>query len=122
MGWYPVSEKKQLLDDLRRTLDDYGPNSVSALVRKALMLAALCNDSTYEMLFELHLLGLDMWAKSGNKDVWQRRGVEDNDYVAKSNVADRKLRNGNVDTRPLDDLERFNSTVGRLHVNFSQTH
>ena len=102
-----MSEKKQLLDDLRRALDDYGPSSVSVLVRKALMLAALCNDSTYEMLFEMHLLGLDMWAESGNKEVWQRRGVEDNDYVAKSNAADRTMRDGNVNTRPLDDLEQL---------------
>jgi hypothetical protein len=103
----PVSEKKQLLDDLRRALDDNTPGSVSVLVRKALMLAALCNDSTHEMLFELHLLGIDMWVKSGNKEVWQRRGVDDNDYVAKANAADRKMQNDNVDTRPLADLESW---------------
>ena len=102
-----MNEKKKLLDDLRRGLDDYSPGSVSVLVRKALMLAALCDDSTYEMLFELHLLGLEMWVKSGNKETWQRRGVEDNDYVAKANVADRRMLDGNVNPRPLDDLERL---------------
>ena len=103
----PVSEKKQLLEDLRLALDDQALGSVSVLVRKALMLAALFNDTTHEALFEMHLLGLDMWVKSGNKEVWERRGVEDNVYVAKANVADRAMQNGNVNGQPLDDIERL---------------
>jgi predicted nucleotide-binding protein len=101
-----VSEKKQLLNELHRAIEDHSPGSVTLLVRKALILAALSNDSTYELLFELHLLGLDTWASSGNKETWQSRGVEDNEYVAKANATDRLMLNGKVETRPLDDIER----------------
>lgn len=111
----------QVLADLREALEDHSEGSVTRLVRKALMIAALSHDTTYEMLFEIHLLGLDAWAKAGNKTIWERRGVDDNDYVANAHSTDRERLDSTIEARPLDDVERMVTVLAGLEQRFAGT-